>query len=162
MDKVKWTGRERDALMFVCALEHNLNTEPAATLEKRIRSAGKTCWRDWRLAARLVNKVLNQVLDTLPINNYAQLDAQLRGMELRFIPSRSASTPVDYIMVRQDHLRALGLHATKNECGMCMKSPAEAKDCELHKVLAWVAPLPFDPPGELATCEYAHVVHEEE
>lgn len=160
MEQEKMTGRERAGVLYMAALDDQLQ-KAGPVLRERLRSASPTAWRDWRLAQRLVTKTINAVVDTLPDKDIRWLAHNLEHGTLQVVLPGVVKR-ADYAIVEESDLRALGLAAMRNECRYCMKTPVEAKRCKLHKVLEWVAPMPERPRNELSLCAYAEVTYPEQ
>lgn len=158
MEQQKMNGKERNAMVYLVALDDEL-TKATPILKNRLRSASQNAWRDWRLAQTLVQRLACLLVDTMPDKDANWLARLVKESQLR-IDIPGPLNRGDYMLVDSRDLMEISRMAAARECSICLKGRKDAKECRLHKTLEWIAPMPDSIPSlpdELYTCEYAQV-----
>ena len=122
-------------------------------LRERCRRAGKWVWRDVRLLTRLVCKVQDALMDTVPESRIEYYDAYRRGGHYELVmngPVRQTR----YVLISDRKLAALTEAAMESECAMCMRDGSEIGHCLLREALLEVAPPTEVEQGRWRKCEY--------
>ena len=98
-------------------------------------------WRDFRLGATRIEKVLDAVYATLPTKPLQHMDRLHRYGEVVLRPKPLIKIPGDMVqIVDNDDLKLLINTTIAAECAMCVKDAREQKKCKLRAVLENIAP----------------------
>jgi UDP-sulfoquinovose synthase len=85
-------------------------------------------------------RIMNQLAETLRVSDLARLVAHQLGATIQRIPNPRAEAPENDLLIRNDHLRALGLEPILVEEGLLRESveiaARYASRCDLSKILA--------------------------
>lgn len=151
---MKATGKERKALIFWSGVCDSL-VEDGKALENRIRSCSPTAWRDWRLCTSIMERLWNQLCQTLEVPDRQWMQRTLSNQEV-IVRQKGPFRSTDYVVMDAQYANALILHAMHNECSMCLKEDGDMRRCELRKAIQWVAPLPDQTGKPTGFCEYSN------
>lgn len=137
MERTNPTRKEHQLMVDLMILRNTLAANaPAARDRLRVN---RYAWRDVRLAIRLVSKLQEILLETMPEQrrDYYYKMAKTAKLEVRLPgPGR-----IDrYLMISEEKLAAITAHALESECAMCIKEGREVKNCALRAALMEVAP----------------------
>lgn len=152
MQKTPPNARERELMIELMILRNGLRKHVDAC-EKRLKTQG-TAWRDARLLVSLVDKLQNAMIATLPdryVDQYIELAR--KGTLKVVLPGPLHG--VTYSLVSNTDLAVIAEYALRDQCGLCIRTGKEARDCPLRKAL-----LPSAPPEAIREnspvgCEYA-------
>ena len=151
-ERTKPNRRENEFMMNMMVLRNTLMANGPAVKE-RAKRAGKYTWRDIRLMTRLVEKVQNAMLATMPKerDGYYMSYAQHGHYELMMNgPIRNTRM----VLISDRSLGAVCEAAVTSECAMCMREGSEIGQCLLRKALLEVAPPTEIQDGRWRKCEY--------
>ena len=126
-------GREMaaiDWLGVICSQTHDRE----ADLQSRLREIPYG-WRDYRLAASTLMRLLKKVICALPARQQRHVTNVLRTHEVHLRLASTAKIPGDCLMVERDAFREIINTAMAAECAICLKSEAEIRGCKLRKAL---------------------------
>lgn len=109
----------------------------AGELERRVREIPGG-WRDLRLLMSLSEKLLENILKTIPLKKLAVIRKELSSTEVivsvRNDVARPAQTDTDgYTYVSQRALERITQRVVNFECFCCEKQGAAAKKCQLRR-----------------------------
>lgn len=101
-------------------------------MEKRLRAIPYG-WRDISLIRSVLSKLIDQILETVPIEKLVSLSRNMRCMSYRvyFAPPVTAPPP-DEVIVKAEDLAALAKYAHECTCIACDKN---CNKCELGAAL---------------------------
>ena len=131
--KTKPNKRENEFMLNLMILRNTMHRN-APECRERARLAGKWVWRDIRLMTRLVDKIQDALLRTMPASRDEYYSAYARHghYELHIDgPIRTAR----HLLVTDKHLASMAEAAMKSECILCMKEGCEIDKCELREAL---------------------------
>lgn len=144
--------RENEFMLNLMILRNTLHANAPACRE-RARTAGKWVWRDIRLLTRLVEKVQDALLETMPKSRDEYYTAYAMGghYELHMDgPLRGTRQ----LLITDRHLASISEAAMESECIMCMREGCEIGKCGLREALLEVAPPTEVEDGRWRKCEY--------
>ena len=131
-------AREVHAIEFLAGLDAQLNANEQ-NLKERLQSIPNG-WRNYRLALKMTENVIDAVYDTLPEKTIRHM-ARLCAVGEVIIRPKPALTKGAYSqVVDNEDLRFLINRAMEGCCAICLKNPAESKGCAMRKVLMRIAP----------------------
>lgn len=127
----------REAFQIFCACQGMLgglesHFEP---IVKRVPNG----WRDFKLVKSKFDRLVVDIIDTLPPDQIKTILAQLRASELRLIVKKADSMPTDQWMMDRGDLAHLANKAIETTCIACDGSCKN--QCRLRKI---VDDLPVD------------------
>ena len=159
VERTPLSGREYAALQAYFCVVSTL-TETIAPLEKRIKSARPGTWRDYRMMQTVSEKVLDNVLETVPADKLAHISQDIRHTKLyiRIEPEWAAPTMKTggFSYTPTDALNNLLNYLMEHECLMCDKSAKESRKCPHRKLIE--KSLPHTVPGnDSEDCKYAGI-----
>ena len=151
--KTKPNRRENEFMLNLMILRNTLHRNAPETRE-RAKLAGKYVWRDIRLMTKLVDKIQDALLRTMPASRDEYYSAYARHghYELHIDgPVRTSR----HLLVTDKHLAAMAEAAMKSECILCMREGSEIGQCPLREaLLETAAPTDLQPDGLIRKCEY--------
>ena len=153
--------RSENQLMMILIIMRNGLMKYAEAMRERCKEAGKYTWRDMRLLLRLITKVQEQLMRTMPDSRIEYYQAYVANgrytLEIAY-PVRMAR----HIAITDVHLGAICDAAICGECALCAKDGREAERCTLREALLEVAPPErfMDPEALYAECEYRKVAQQ--
>lgn len=150
--RTKPNRRENEFMMNLMILRNTLHRN-APECRERARRAGKYVWRDIRLLTRLVDKIQEAMMETMPPgrDEYYSAYARHGHYELRIdSPVRNAR----HVLISDINLAAICEAAMENECLMCMREGGEINQCPLREALLEVAPPTEVRESGWRQCEY--------
>lgn len=151
-ERTKPNRKENEFMLNMMILRNALYAH-GPEIRERARRAGRTTWRDIRLMTRLIDKVVDALLGTMPPerNEYYGAYAQYGHYELVINgPIRNKRL----VLIHDRHLAAVCEAAMTNACVMCMRDGKEIDGCLLRKGLLEVAPPKEVQDGRWIRCEY--------
>ena len=153
-DGKKTPNREENAIMLDLMMLRNSIASHSEAVRERLK-AYPYGWRDMRLLWSLVNKLQNQLLNTMPDRRILYYDQMARhGKVIIDIPG-----PIPKgrnILITEKRLAAITEAAMRGECALCVKDGTEAQRCPIREALLEVAPPEKVNDGQhwWAGCEY--------
>ena len=143
-------NRKENEFMLNLMILRNALFAHAPAIRERARQAGRYTWRDIRLAARLVEKIQDALIRTMPPgrDQYYAGYAEHGHYELMINgPIRNKRL----VLISDIHLAQLCEAVMESECLMCLKTGTEVDKCPIRQALLEVAP-----PTEINgyRCEY--------
>lgn len=149
------SGREYYALRELFAAVDGFNRN-AQELEKRVRTIPNG-YRDLRMLQSVSAKLMQDILETVPVKKLAQIRRELENSEmiLRVKPVNPKENEYDYNLtyVPQQALERICRKAIELECFCCEKKSREAKKCQLRKDIQDT--YMFDYPNNGKACPFA-------
>ena len=146
-------NRLENEFMLNLMILRNALVAMGPAIRERARRAGKTTWRDIRLMTRLVEKIQEQLILTMPArrDDYYSSYAKHGHYELMINgPIRNKRM----VLISDRYLGALCEAAMKTECCMCLREGSEISGCLLRQALLEVAPPTEVMDGKWIRCEY--------
>ncbi len=150
--RTKPNRRENEFMLNLMVLRNTMHKN-APELRERARLAGKWVWRDIRILTRLVDKVQEALLKTMPASRDEYYSAYARHghYELHIDgPIRTAR----HLLITDKHLAAMAEAAMKSECILCMREGSEIRQCPLREALLETAAPTDLQEGRWEKCEY--------
>lgn len=135
------SGREYAALQSLfAAVSHMQALMP--TLEKRAKMV-PNLWRDMCLVSKLVDRITEQIVTTVPLEKLRHVSADIRNTQL-------------YVKVEPPGLHSIGVegfsytptkvlnqllgYVCEHDCILCDRTPVEARKCPVRKMLDGALP----------------------
>ena len=138
------TGNEYAALQTLFAVVSTWQEVcDNGALEKRLRGAGGTLWRDVRLIQTLSEKSMRALLKTVPLKKLKHIQAELSMTHLYIKvvpPGMTGMSSKGYSYTPTKALNALLNYLCEHECGLCDKTEVESRKCEWRHVLEEALP----------------------
>ena len=150
--RTKPNKRENEFMMNLMVLRNSLAAHAPACRE-RAKRAGKWTWRDIRLMLRLVCKVQDALIKTMPESRDDYYTAYALHGHYELHIDGPVQTP-RYLLIKDRHLAALADAAMKSECVLCMREGSEIGQCPLRAALLENAPPTELQEGRWVQCEY--------
>ena len=146
-------GREMDVLEKLVLLDAVL-IKGENTMKPRL-STIKNGWRDYKMIAKVMGKLVEKILETCTVRTLERLQSIGENCELSIKP-RSIAKDDPCLIIHESALMQLINTTCNAECAICFKHGAEVRGCTLRKTLMEIAPL-NDPPKD-GRCGYADVM----
>lgn len=142
--RIPLSAREYVAIRAIFAAIDSLTREHEQ-LERRAKGV-KNCWRDLRLLVVLAEKVLNELLKTVPTKKLLQMQKDLKNTVCRIETRGAVGHKEDgFMFVPEDSAIKLCQMAMKLNCFGCDKTHKEAKrECEMYKAIQDIFVYQFD------------------
>lgn len=157
LPRTEVSGRELDLIEKLLLLDAVLNKD-GENLHKRL-STIPNGWRDYRMLARVADKLTVALLSTCPVRMLERLKYMGARSEID-IKTRPIGKGDPCMVVHTDAMRELINLVCTAECGMCAKfSAPEIKGCKLRKTLMDIAPLNDPPPP--GRCGYRDILFDD-
>lgn len=153
IEVIETNGREVRVIEFLAGLDAQLINGQTVLADrlKKIPSA----WRNFRLAATMTEKVLDELYKTLPPKTLLHMQRIRQFGEVIIRPRPACKLPDDVQIVDKDDLKHLINVAMAAECAVCLKDTRQQKKCKLRRTLETVAqPEALKNDG---LCPYTHV-----
>lgn len=131
-------AKELHAIEYIAGLDANL-VLAQDVLKERLKMLPNG-WRDFRLALKTTERVLDGIYATVPEKTCRHMVRLCQCGEVVIRPKRFTKCPDDVQIVMDDDLRLLINMAIRNECAMCVLDAQGQKKCKLRKTLERVAP----------------------
>ena len=151
------SGREMDVLEKLVLLDAVMNKHGEIIHARCNRIPNG--WRDYRMVARVLSKLVDSLLETCTVRTLERLQAMCKNCEVSIKP-RTIAKEDHCLVIHESELMQLIDKACSAECAICFKSGAEIKACKLRKTLMEIAPL--DDPSRMDQCGYAMATMEDE
>ena len=131
-------SREVHAIEFLAGLDAQICANEQ-NLKERLQSIPNG-WRDYRLALKTMERVIDAVYATLPEKTIRHM-ARLCAVGEVVIRPKPALTKGAYCqVVDNEDLKFLINRAMEGCCAICLKEPAEVRGCPMRKVMMRIAP----------------------
>lgn len=147
-------NRRENAFMLDLMMLRNSLAQNSEAVRGRM-SCYPYAWRDIRLMWHLVNKLQNQLMDTMPdrrLAYYQQMAAQAKVI----IDIPGPIPKGRNMLISETRLAAITEAAMRGECALCVKEGREVKRCPIRDALLEIAPPETINGGErqFDDCEY--------
>lgn len=146
-------NRPENEFMLNLMILRNSLARYAPAARERAKRAGRYTWRDIRLMLRLVDKVQDALLQTMPQRRDEYYRAYAQGGHYELVmngPVRGTR----FVLISDRHLAALTESAMESECVMCFRDGSEIGKCKLRAALLECAPPTQLQDGLWQRCEY--------
>ena len=138
------SGKEYSALLSLFAVNSTLNDQ-ANVLTERIKTKSGA-WRDFRLATVKMQKVLDEIVTTIPVKKLHAIARDLQHARVHVdINTASERRYNGVIYVDESALIALLDYAVSQNCWCCEKKNKDVKHCQILKLITDVMPYDQDP-----------------
>ena len=151
-------SREIRTIEYLAGLDKQL-VDGQQHLKERLQSIPNG-WRDFRLAAKATERVLDAIYETIPDKTKLHMMRIGECGQVIIRPNPAIKLPGDVQMVMIDDLLMLVNSTIAAECAVCLKDAREQKKCKLRKALMNITP-PTKVP-ESGLCVYADVAAQNE
>lgn len=131
-------AREIHLIEFLAGLDCQL-VEGQEILRERLKLIPNG-WRDFRLAVKGTERILDKVYATLPRKTLVHMQRLCANGQVIIRPKPVVNTHDDMQIVCGDDLRLLINLVIASECAICIRDAREQKKCKLRKTLMNVAP----------------------
>lgn len=142
-------GNELRVLEYLAAMDSKM-IESGETMRERLKSIPNG-WRQWRLMAATLNKLLVDLYGKIPLKNLRHMQNICAFGEVLIRMCPPTRVP-EYTLIREDELMLVMNTAIRQECSMCLKEGKEIDRCPLRKAMWNIAPPMEEHP---ISCEYA-------
>ena len=151
--RVQMKAREQKCIEYLVAMDSRLS-QCGDAMRERLRRIPNG-WRQWRLIATSLERLLPEILDTMPMKSLQYLYNISQHGEV-LIRYRPVSRAPEWKMVKDEDLEVLVNTAMASECAMCLRQGAEVKKCALRRALCDMAPVDedFDVPSGCGYRDY--------
>ena len=149
-------NRHEHELMVDLMILRNTIGQHSEGVRKRL-SCFPYAWRDLRLLWRLVSKLQDQLLQTMP----PQREDYYRKLARNAVIRLDLEGPLRrdrYIMISEKRLGEITKRAMLGECALCCKEGRDVERCPLRDAFLEVAPPRVLSGGPHAMCEYRGIV----
>ena len=100
-------------------------------MEKRIRSVPGG-WRDISLIRAVLSKLIDRILETIPLEKLLALQRNMKCMSYRIYLAKPVTLPKEEVIVKGEDLATLARYAHDYSCTACDK---DCNKCELGAAL---------------------------
>lgn len=139
MNTIRANANEVHIIEFLAGLDCQLQ-HGQEVLKDRLQTIPNG-WRNFRLAVKTTEKVLDSVYATLPTNTLMHMRRLCSNGEVVIRPKPLFRRPDDDVqIVTNADMKVLINYTIAAECAMCVKNLADQKACKLRDVLENVAP----------------------
>ncbi len=110
-------------------------------LERRLKGASRTGWRDLRLATNRLLSVIRTVSETIPEEKRVQLVKNARYCQVKLVYGPQAAKDPEMHLLRTEDLAVI-ISAASEQCKLCMGTDGECRSCQLGKAFdrtSWVS-----------------------
>lgn len=133
-------GNEQRVLEYLAAMDAKI-IESGEALRPRLNQIPNG-WRQWRLMASTVGKLLEDIYGTLPMKNLRHM-ANICNYGEVLVRMRPAVRVPDYLLVNENDLRLVINKAMAGECAICVRQGKEIDRCPMRRAMLNIAP-PMD------------------
>ncbi len=146
-------NRPENEFMMALIVLRNALAKYGPACRERAKRAGKWVWRDMRILLRLVEKVQNQMLATMPParERYYAVYCEQGHYELVM---NGPKRPDRFVVISDKKLGAPADAAMENACILCILEGSAIRKCLIRDALLEVAPPTESQEGRLEKCEY--------
>lgn len=141
-------GEEMRAVEYLTAMNSKMN-QAGDCMRDRLRSVPNG-WRQWRLLAVTLDRLLLAIYDSMTTKNLRHLENICDHGEI-IIRLRPAVRVPEHTLVSEDDLRTLVNAAMASECAICLKQGREIDRCSLRTAMLNICP-PYEDPK--TSCGY--------
>lgn len=145
-------GREMHGVQLIASLDEALQQyEPI--LKARVQTIPDG-WRRYRAVTAMIDRLVRQILDTLPMNRKRQMNKLIDYGEIVIRLRPVVKEPED-ALTTVEALKVLAEAAMEGRCAYCLEQREGIKHCTLRKAL-----MDCLPPDDLAVgeCPYRYAV----
>lgn len=136
-------GDEMRVLEYLAAMDSKI-IESGEAMRERLREIPNG-WRQWRLMASTLNRLLVQLYGIIPIKNLRHIQNICAHGEV-LIRMRPATRVPEYTLINEDDIREVANVAMSAECTICMKQSKEIDRCRLRQAMLNIAQPYVEPP----------------
>lgn len=129
---------ELHAIEYLAIMDNNLALGKEK-LHERL-STIPNGWRDFCLAQKTTERVLDRIYETLPAKTLKHIVNLYKNGEIIIRPKPAIKRTDGVQIVLDEDLSLLINTVIADECAMCVRSAAEQKQCRLRRVLENIAP----------------------
>lgn len=147
-------SHELHCIAFLAGLDSQLHVHEQHIEQRLKRIPG--AWRDYRLALRMIEKVVDAVYATMPGKTKQRLIMLHENGEVVIRPRPASATRAYVQIVANEDMKIIANKAIENECAICMKREGEVRSCALRRALLTVCP-PTQINDEGGGCPYQNV-----
>lgn len=144
-------GEELRSIQMM-ALWHTVLLHYQKDLEKRLKGIPQG-WRQYRMIAACVEKLLMQLYDTLPNSTMSRIVLNSRAVEMRLMPK--SATSKEYFVLPFDDFLQLMQYVDDGACRMCLGDAETARKCPLRRILRDQVPPVEGTVHGLSACPYS-------
>ena len=144
-------GEEMRVIEYLTAMNSKIN-QAGDCMRDRLRSVPNG-WRQWRLMAVTLERLLPALYDTITKKNLRHLENICDHGEI-IIRLRPAVRVPEHTLVSEDDLRTLVNAVMASECAICLKQGREIDRCSLRTAMLNICP-PYEDPK--TSCGYQMV-----
>lgn len=161
--KYPLSSNEYYAIRLIFAVISAFETEVGYLKERTKLKPGT--WRDLRLISAKAQKVVDELLHTVPLKKIEQMKIELNNtfMTVDVRPIRSMKTPKrpDYVYIKASAIDGLIGSVMDIECFACEKRGREIKKCPLKEIIEDTFPYEIPDPDNDG-CKFCgcHIDHE--
>ena len=150
--RVEARGEELRSIQMM-AMWHTVLLYYQKDLEKRLRRIPHG-WRQYRMIAACVEKLVSQLYDTLPNSTMSRIVLKNNAVEMRLMP-KSATSKEYFVLPYQDFVELLK-YVDDGACRMCLGDAETARKCPLRRILRdQIPPVGDSASHHLAACPYS-------
>lgn len=153
MDSRPLNKNERNAFEKIALLD-GIISNSSPIFKPRLQEMVPDGWRQYRIAQGCLSKAVDILYTTMTDKDIKKMCAFTASSKI-YVDYNRAAVAKDYELVETDILNRLIAKACENECGMCVKSPAEIKACQLRKDLYSILPPDDTREKTFKVCPYA-------
>lgn len=134
MERTPMRSYEASQMMFLMGLAQEADKAANQTLKNRLAMVGKQT----RIAeiAQEVSGICSDVLSTVPVEKLRTLQKNLECVEMQTNVKRVVDDGKnEFTYVPSNAMRRLCAIASKDRCGMCLRTAEDAKNCKFRKLM---------------------------
>lgn len=151
-DKRKEAGGKELRSIQMLAMWHNVLLFYQDDLKPRLKTIPNG-WRQYRLIFTCVEKLLQQVYDSLPNSTMARIIQTSKALEMRLLP-KSASQKEYFVIPFNDFMELLQ-YIDDGACRMCLGDKETARKCPLRRILRDQVPPVEGTSNKYSDCPYS-------
>lgn len=129
-ERVRLYAAETDSVFALIASQMELE-KAKRVMERRLRTI-PGAWRDISLLCAVLSKLIDKILETVPIDKLQQLQRNMKYMSYRVYMAKPVTIPKDEVVVSGEDMEVLTRYAHEYSCIACDK---DCNKCELGKAL---------------------------
>lgn len=146
-ERKRLTALERECLMLIDMTRMTCGGVLDEKSMRKLVGRAKNGWTRYRQAMGILDKLVDEILDTVPIDQLKKLAASYDALTVRAVRKTDAVKLEDDAWVMDQHeIVTLCAAAVENTCLLCDKS--EYWKCSLHQVLKDM-PIVFEEHGKM-------------
>lgn len=150
-------NKYENAFMIDLMILHNSLAARAGKARARLEKVNPHGWRDLRLLLSLVERIQEQLMQTMPASREEYYMAISQFGRYHMV-MEGPVTPERMVLIGDKHLGAITEMCVKSECVMCLRDGKEIERCPLRETLLEVAPpREIREDGSALGCEYRNL-----